>query len=247
MITHTLYGGEVVVEFDEKAHRYLANGKPCQGVTGALKVIDKPAIGPWMVKMAAQHVADTLRPGIALDEIQIGRLVADMKRAHRSTSDEAADIGKLTHAYAEAFARNQHPDLPVNPQARRACEAFRYWALCVDLQVVHAERIIYSRQHDYAGTCDLVGMVDGKLVVADYKTSSGLYDEMRFQVAAYKLALVEEGVVPPEAGRMILRFAKDGSGFHVHELPAEDEEGDTRAFLAALELSAIVNQRRARR
>ena len=37
----------------------------------------------------------------------------------------------------------------------------------------------------YAGTVDAVGLVANKLVVFDWKTSSGIYDEAGYQVAAY--------------------------------------------------------------
>ena len=37
----------------------------------------------------------------------------------------------------------------------------------------------------YAGTVDAVGLVENKLVVFDWKTGSGIYDEAGYQVAAY--------------------------------------------------------------
>jgi hypothetical protein len=233
-----LYNGTVELEFDEKRHVYRVNGKTVPGVTGILGVINKPALVPWAVKMCGEYLAKTLKPGTQLDEVEIARLVTDMKRRYKDATAEAADIGTHVHRWAEQHAKGENPPWPVNPQVRSGVEAYCAWLEAHHVEPIFVERRIYSRWHDYAGTVDLVARIDGRLCVADLKTSSGLYDEMRLQLAAYQGALVEETGWTFDA-RYVLRFPKDGGQFEAHEL--HEFERDFSAFLAAAKLSRTLN------
>ena len=59
------------------------------------------------------------------------------------------------------------------------------------MEVFCAEGTVYSREHEYAGSCDLFGLVKlpkweaPRPAVVDYKTSKKVYDEVGFQLAAY--------------------------------------------------------------
>jgi hypothetical protein len=233
-----LYNGTVELEFDEKRHVYRVNGKTVPGVTGILGVINKPALVPWAVKMCGEYLAKTLKPGTQLDEVEIARLVTDMKRRYRDVTAEAADIGTHVHRWAEQHAKGENPPWPVNPQVRSGVEAYCAWLEAHHVEPIFVERKIYSQGYQYAGTVDLVAKIDGRLCVADFKTSSGLYDEMRLQLAAYQHAIWEETDMDIEA-RYVLRFPKDGGQFEAHEL--ENFPRDFGAFRAALELSRTLN------
>ena len=242
METTDLYGGRIKLCFDPGKHLYTVDGRPVDGVTSALGAIAKPALVPWAVKMAVEHFERSVKPGVALDEIEIARICADAKAAHRRSSGDAAAIGTLVHQFAEDVLDDGIATMPVNPQAEASCRAFLEWTRQHNVKPSHVERRIYSHAYNYAGTCDLVAEIDGRLTVADFKTSSGLYDEMRFQVSAYKAAMVEEGIVPEDAARAIIRFSKVDGSFEFHRLPDADDEPDFEAFLAAL---AIYRRQRA--
>jgi hypothetical protein len=235
-----LYDGQIELEFDERKHVYRVNGKTVPGVTGILGVINKPALVPWAVKMCGEYLAKSLKPGTTLDEVEIARLVNDMKRRYRDVTAEAADIGTHVHRWAEQHAKGENPPWPVNPQVRSGVEAYCAWLEAHHVEPVFVEKRIYSRLHDYAGTVDLVAKIDGRLCIADFKTSSALYDEMRLQLAAYQEALQNEFPHMNFAARYVLRFPKDGGQFEAHEL--QDFERDFGAFHAALTLSKTLNQ-----
>ena len=205
-MTHQLYGGEVTLDFDTGKHAYKWKGAAVPSVTQILGVIAKPALVPWAAKCAGDHIRANLKPGVALDEIQIGELADAAKNAHRAQASQAAAIGGQVHDWAERHSKGERPPMPIHPQIRSGVEAFLAWFAAHHVEVQHAERKIFSRTHLYAGTVDLIAKINGVPAVLDYKTSTGLWDEYRLQVAAYSQALIEEGVVPPEHDRWLIRF-----------------------------------------
>lgn len=236
----SLYGGEIELSFDPVKHVYTVAGKEVQSVTGILDIISKPALVYWAVNQACGYFQKMLKPGEALDEIQIKRLVEDAKWAHKRASSRAADIGTLAHEWMQKFGEGAIagaptlPLLPVNRAARSACDAFLEWEDKHKVKFLHCEMKIYSLGHNYAGTCDADAIVDGERCIIDYKSSSGIYPEMGLQLAAYQHAREEEGYGPYQ-NRWIIRVPKDGNGFEAKAFP--EYQRDLTAFLAAKELS----------
>jgi hypothetical protein len=241
--THKLYGGDVDLIFDEKKHLYFVQDNPIVGVTTVCGVLNKPALVGWAANQGAEFARTFLQPGQSLNEAQIDALCSGIKSAHRKRTTAAADIGTTVHSWAENYAKGVTLDVPENEQAKAAVESFLQWTEIHDVVFEESERKIFSRQHRYAGTVDTIATVDGKRLVIDFKTSTGLWDEMRLQLAAYRFALEEEGFGPFE-GRMILRFAKDGSGFYTHDLETAPKayERDWRGFAACLEAYKVMQE-----
>jgi len=232
----TLYGGDVTLEFDAGKHAYHVGGSLVVSVTQALKVIDKPALVPWAAKMASEYIVENVKPGVALDEIQIRELADGAKGAHRAAAKRAAAIGTQVHDWAECYAKGERPPMPMHPQIRQGVDAFLAWWNEHDVKIVAAERKCFSRAHMYAGTVDLVAVIGRKFAVLDYKTSSGIWDEYRLQVAAYSQALIEEGFVPADHDRWIVRFDKTDGTFEAVKYERDTYERDARGFRAALAL-----------
>lgn len=228
-----IFGQELAI--DEEAHAYTWGGQFVPGVTSILKVIDKPALMPWAIGVTRDYW---------LEQVSAGR--TDFKAIHKESwsankkiSKGAADIGKNVHAYAEAFFKKQ--DLPtlLTDEAKRGVEAFHKWLDAHKVVVKASERLVFSREHYYAGTCDFVAEIDGVLSVGDIKTSSGIYPEMRMQTAAYQHALQEEKSA--ELGkpfkfevRWIVRFDKKTGEFEAK--PFYNFELDFAGFKHAREL-----------
>lgn len=240
-----LYDGAVALDFDERKHVYKVDGIAVPSVTRVLDIIAKPALVGWAAKCASELIAAELRPGVALDEVQIGDLAERAKRAHRDASRRAAGIGSEVHTWAERHARGEDPAPPVNPLIRNGVDAYKAWLATHDVKTIAVERRCYSRRHKYAGTVDLVARIDGGVAVADFKTSSSLYDEYALQLAAYQQALIEEGVVDEDADRWLIRFDKNDGDFEARRLRREDYERDARAFRAALALLRALDEMRA--
>jgi predicted RecB family nuclease len=223
-----MYGGEL--SFDEAEHMYTFNGDPVPGVTSILKIIDKPALMGWAIKVTRDYWLDAVNAG----RTDYAKIHKESWNATKKISKDAADIGKQVHLYAEMFFKKQPLPEITTDSAKRGVEGFHKWLEAHRVEVVASERMVYSKQHHFAGTCDFVAKVDGVLAVGDIKTSSGIYDEYRLQTAAYQHALQEEKNMKFDV-RWIVRFDKKTGEFEAKAFREFDL--DMQGFLAALTLS----------
>ncbi len=188
--------------------------------------IAKPALVPWSAKLTAERFADLLTENeigdfgglLAIERERIPAFVKEAKAAHRATLTTAGDIGSRVHDYVESLDKGL-PLPPVDFDMEPSITAFHQWRDQHHLEIIEAERQVYSIQYGYAGTLDAVARdtETGNLIILDYKTGSGVYKEAALQVAAYAQAFAEmTGSVPDECH--VVRFAKDGSGFESRQV-----------------------------
>jgi len=226
-VKQIIYGKEFA--FDEKEHAYFFDGAPVPGVTTILSCINKPALMPWAVKMTRDYWLEALKAG-RTDHDKIHK---ESWNAHRNVSKAAADIGSNVHAYAEAALKGLPlPELKTE-EAKRGADAFHKWQSAHTIKLLASERRIFSLEHYYAGTCDLIAEIDGEYCVGDFKTSSGIYPEMRMQTAAYQHAIQEEKGFKVQS-RWIIRFDKKTGEFEAKRFT--DFDLDFKGFKSALDL-----------
>lgn len=238
MTKNKFYRGSIELVFDEEKHRYSINGNQVDGVTTVLSVINKPALVSWAAGLAADYVKERLAPGVGLDEIQIKELCAEAKNAHRKRKEKAGDIGSEIHSWVERHIKGLKPPIPVNESIRNGVKAFLKWTKEMNVEFIKNEFQVYSKDFNFAGTCDFYAKVDGFYTIGDFKTSSGIYDEMFFQTAAYDIAMREEDGELPVDQYMIVNIRKDGT----LETKISDELiENARAFHAALTLHRRIN------
>jgi hypothetical protein len=89
--------------------------------------------------------------------------------------------GTAMHACAAMIAQGVQFDY--DPQLDGRVTALRAFFRAVPLMVQDVEQRLYSPTWRYAGTCDLVGELNGKRVVLDWKST--LTGAAKYQVAAY--------------------------------------------------------------
>ena len=202
-------------------------------------VIDKsPGLMHWAVNRATSYIRENLRPGVAVDELQINALLTQAESEHKILKQKAADAGTMVHQWIHDYISGRNPAMPVNKSLLNAINSFLKWEGEQKVKFHLTEQIVYSRLHNYAGTLDAEGEVDGRRAIIDFKTSNAVYDEMRFQVAAYQQARQEETGYEYHS-RYIVRLGKgdksDGTpDFEVVEL--DEFAADMKAFLGALEI-----------
>lgn len=106
--------------------------------------------------------------------------------------------------------------------AELAFDQFKKWWVGSGIKLISAEQLVYSLKYDFSGTFDALLDVDGRKVVADWKTSNastskeaaapqGIYYTYFIQSAMYALALVEMGVVDAIDDLLIVSARKDGT------------------------------------
>ena len=212
-----LYGGKVVVRFHPSNHAYWVStdsGKTFKrktGVTTYLGIKDKStALGKWQQQITADFLLAKIEAGVKID-VDLALEAAVQNDVQR---DSAADIGKLIHSWAEATIRKELkltkevPDMPDFPEAVTGANAFMEWREAHKIKFVSTERVVYSRKHDFVGQMDFEAVVDGELCMGDFKSSTGLYNGVRMQTAAYAEADMEEAGKRKYAGRWAVRLSK---------------------------------------
>ena len=218
-IASTSYDGRHVLEFNEGSHRYKLDGKAAVGTTTFIKggYPTSDALIQWM---AGQAAAAALAFGRAGDERPDKDIIREARGASRKKSEEAANIGSQVHEYAETGILQPDRDARVD----MAVDAFRAWRdKNVDTDIVR-EQIIASPIYKFCGKFDRLAVRGTRLVLSDYKTSSGIYVEMFLQLAAYRLA-IREWLGRNVDALEILRFGKDGEFQTVYiDEPTEIEE-----------------------
>lgn len=227
-----LYSGEVKIEFLPNSHSYRLDGKPLISVSSALSVLDKPALKQWAVNRAC----DLLLAKVQACEQITPDLIEAARYEHRRFAKQEADLGSLVHLWAENFIRSEiegqpQPELPEDERYLNGVLAFLRWKKEYKIKFVSTERVVYSKKYNFVGMLDCEARVAGKLCVIDFKTSSGFWDEYRFQTAAYQCAAEEEGS-KYDADRIIARFDKNTGEFETREFG--DLKKDFSVFTFAL-------------
>lgn len=78
-------------------------------------------------------------------------------------------------------------------------------------ELISTEEFVYSDEHKYAGTADLVCKLDGEVWLIDFKTSNSLHKSYDLQLASYAKALKEcRNVEIERTGILWLKSSKRG-------------------------------------
>lgn len=158
------------------------------GVTSVLSMLPKPFLTYWAAKVTAESAVSNIGPVVGLAMNDPTGAVDYLKRAHRRTTNEAADVGTEVHALYEKLARGdrvgrQHPDL--EPYVRWINEFHDKYQPTYR----HIEDTVWSDTHKYAGSFDAICDIDGETVMLDAKsTRSGVHEEVALQLSAYSYA-----------------------------------------------------------
>jgi hypothetical protein len=177
------------------------------GVTSIIGAgIPKPFLAPWSAKMVAEYAVDKLDSWAGLAKEDPKAAVDLLKRSPYRSTAEKADMGTIVHVAVEAYVRGE----PLSdeqlaeelterrvPQSKwRSTRGYVKGAVeflsDLEPEILHSEATVYSREHGYAGTADLIAKLrvgkSRRPVVIDYKTSKAIYDEVGLQLCAYSRA-----------------------------------------------------------
>jgi hypothetical protein len=237
------------------SHEYSYAGATYPGVTGILKVIDKSdALMAWAARQTAEATVSLASPtddgswnvdGIA----QLLRSVGPEGFTKAVTSrsawkrDEAAQIGSTIHGIADKIAQGMDTGW-VEPIVLERVEHYRQWWAASGWTLRLSEAKVVSPSIGYGGTFDLLAYDrDGKTVLADIKTGSGVYRETILQLAAYGMATFVQPADKPTVFPMVdpdryavLHVTAKG----VKEIEVNVGQAERTAFLATVELAAWV-------
>lgn len=243
------------IQFDEDAHRYVLNGSVVPGVSSISGVLPKEWLAPWAAKMVSEAVRERWQPEKAYTAQEIDDVLHLAKASPNRRKDAAADKGTAAHLWFETFVKSgQEPALPTDPAILNCINRFKEWRDEAKPEWIASELVVASEQHQFAGKLDSLAVINGKTVLADWKTSSGIFPEFYIQTAGYYLALEEMGIqeslkklgLPPLSERWILRFPKEGNEFEARMVPT-DIVRDQKVFLAAMEIYCYIKSLEAKK
>jgi hypothetical protein len=216
--------------YGRTSRRYTIPGSDAayDSVTSILSVIGKPALINWaantertLVTEAAADLYEDLplnapkmaRPSyIATLAARLGKL-----KAHQKELTKASEIGSRVHALIEWTLRKEKGELvgemPVLvDKALWAFMVWEEWRKATTLKPLAIEQTVWSHQHHYAGTMDLLADITipaGPVqAVLDWKSGKAIYEEAILQNAAYIQALIEMGHVKAPVWGVIVRVPK---------------------------------------
>lgn len=225
-------------------HRYYWNTEgPVPSVTTVLGILNKPAVVTSKAKEAARAMyRRNLSTVVMPEEDAILWALAEADKPR----DAAASLGSSIHILADIVGTSESDPkgFEVSEREKPYVDAFRHFLSRYGAEsIVSSEKMVWSL-NGYAGTYDLLMMIDSELWLLDIKTSKGVYPEYGLQLAAYSHADYiilpgdPRGYPMPQIQRTgILHLRPDtytNTGWRLIEYPTTDR--DYIAFLGALEV-----------
>lgn len=177
---------------------YQLNGIEYPSVTTITGILDKPALLGWAANCAVDFIKEHMDEVKDPNDVHRGEEILEQARkAYAVKKVEAAGFGTQCHKAIEAYITGKpYEHILVSDQARTGFLAFRSWEDKNHVEWVKTECEVVSVLHGYAGRFDAIARINGHLYLIDFKTSKDIYDEMRWQVCAYRQAYneaLEEG------------------------------------------------------
>lgn len=232
-------------QFDEAKHAHTLDGKPLMGVTTILKVIGKgDALVQWSANMAVDFLeANWINYFDHEKMMPSASLLKEAKTAWRTNRDKAGGFGSNVHNAIEQYVKHLDSGDPftmnnLDEKETVAVMNFIEWASTENIKFLECEKHVYSKEMWVGGILDLVFEKDSKIYVGDIKTSSGIYPEYFFQMAAYDICINEmHDKYKDIDGYTIINLKKTGQ---IEIETNYGREQNKEAFKAALTLHEIL-------
>lgn len=213
-------------------YRDPRSGDLVPSVTNVIGILDKPAIPRWSARVVAE-TAWSMRA--SLHELGEDEAIDLLKGSPWRKSNRAATRGTSVHDLLERRTRGEEGFELIGEAAAYADGVDAFLA---DHDVVpwHTEVTMFG--DGYAGTADLIGLLDGIPVLLDYKTGkNGPYDEVALQITALRQCpiLVVDGEIreAPILDDGVAVLIKPGGKYVIKRVA--DPEGAHAAFRALLD------------
>jgi len=169
-------------------YKAVDTGKRLPSVTTVLGQLGKPYLIEWAWKLG-------------LDGID-----------YKAIRDNAGTVGTIAHYLILCHLKGITPDLTMYSQididkSQTCLKKYLEWEKENKIEPILVEHPMVSGIFGFGGTIDCLAKLNGDLVLIDHKTSSGIYTEMFYQLAAYAQLLLENDYAIKNA--RILRIGKN--------------------------------------
>ena len=127
--------------------------------------------------------------------------------------------------------------MPKDENVKNCFLAFLDWYESNNVEVLETEKSLITDKYCYAGTCDMIAIVNGKKYLIDLKTSKAIYSDYKLQLAAYRIIYGEDINVA------ILRLDKEYGDYEFKDF-TKNIENSEKAFLSLLDYYYYAAKRR---
>ncbi len=228
-------------------------------ITGILGLKAKPALISWAAKQSLLHVAKNLgkfeseqgMPPFMIDTKHVHGWLAEAQDGWRD-DETATTVGHVAHSYAYEELRYRAKLTPNKPRFPLVADSVlmpSFTPAMVDAANSSAlaatqffdehhfepflmERPLWSPVDGFVGTPDYIGMIDGELAIADYKTSRKIYVEYWAQLAALQYMFQMEFPGKVIKKRYAINIPKDGGDVQVETRGLDTFGDDLEMFMA---------------
>jgi hypothetical protein len=229
----------------DNGHCYWYDRKRKASVSAIRKMLDSPFLDDWKVEVQVEGTALTAYRNPPLQnepaEAYVARMVSKLKEyEHERRSKAAAEVGTQVHRLIEHAVKSQLgipcPRPAVQDEAMFRFSGWQAWAKSVGLKPLMSEGRTYNSRDNYCGTFDLLALLDGRLVIIDFKPTKGLYPDRILQLIAYSEAVAQYGSEVPVG--YLNCVSRDGGPFTLTPAWTSDEQRSAawEAFRACLQL-----------
>jgi hypothetical protein len=248
---------------DADRHKYILDGEQVPGGSTFTKegYPMSENLLSWNVRKACEYGVsaawDAGALGTKKTKKAMNEIVAAAKKVPKQLATAAASIGTIVHdfaywhekgdlarALATQTAAENHPDIV---KINHGIELFLEWKDKNRDEMIASEEIValpcnhhgedigeHQLCHCYAGKFDRLVRRGGRLILSDFKTSSGIRVEQFLQEGAYAPA-IEYWMREKLGGELI-------GGFEILRFGKEDAEFETMLITDPDEIKAIVRQ-----
>lgn len=212
---------------NERYYLHEGTGFKVPGVSAIKGMLPSPALAGWFRKFTATYCIDNLEMISLLAAQDESGAIDLVKNATQRHSRKAADRGTAVHFMAEQIMRDKLAGVKSSFQTTGDdMDYLRNFARFVkefEVEPVAVERTVWSKEHDYAGTLDLLCHLKGYdgLYIVDYKSGqSGIYSDAGIQQTGYRWAdsyIDDDGEfqsMPEVAGAFGMWLRPDGWGLY---------------------------------
>lgn len=160
----------------------------------------------------------------------------------QNTRQRLAAVGNHTHALVQhtlntepaKFVEENRKVAPVNRRyVDNAFKAFGRWCEGKTIEPLAVEQTLKNEKLGFAGTPDFIGLVDGYLVLIDWKTSSDIRTQHLIQLAGYQL-LIEQFSPHQPTHYGVIKLGRDTGYPGEYWMTPEQMAVAKNTFLAAL-------------
>lgn len=200
------------------------------GVTSVIGMLPKQDfLGPWQAGMAADLAIDSfdyLQEMAVRDRAGARRYISGAARRY---TEVRSKLGSRAHDVFERLMNGEDVGY-VHSDIVNHVQHFRDFMAAVNPELVCAEFVAWSYEHEYAGSFDAILRIwvtvgkDGKLtitpdrsgtpilVMVDYKTSKATYSDVALQLAAYRYADV---IIDPDGNETPMMAIDSAAVLHI--------------------------------